>query len=253
MKQQIQALENEMNAELKRLIPIDGSSLKPVPDGAVNLDQYCSVTTAPRILWILMETWSQTPGEIDGGWSLTEKIRGWIKKGEFTKRDTFGLVAHIVYAVYNGYPNANEIPDAKDDPKVFESLNKIAIINVKKFPARESRNDQAETIKYYKRDKHFLIKQIRGYKPDIIICGIGRDTTPLLLKDLGLTRGEFKPDQRTAWSCKMKDGCLFVWAYHPSYVLQGGGGNVDFDKYVNDIVTEIKNNWHRSLKTSGEP
>ncbi len=234
-KAQLEALEEQVNAELKRMADSERSIHKhdPITDGVVDIERYLS--SSPKMLWIWKEPWEEFDENGGGVWSVTQNlIPKKIAEGKIGNKGLYANMAYITYSVFNNYPNWSEIPWVTDDPSVGESLKSIAYINVNKFPGKKWSNP--EHIKScYGRNRNILKKQVATINPDVVIVG---NILHLFYEDFGLKTVELISEGSVEFCSK--DGCLYINAYHPSYWRISG------KKYVEDIVNVIKKNRHGS-------
>lgn len=224
-KEQLKALESEVNAQLLEMAA-SNAGLKhfPITDGVVDIDQFLS--SSPKILWILKEPWEKLKdGEIGGNWSLTSYLK---EDGKIGNKGSWARMAYVTYSVFNNYLKYEDIPYVTKDPKVGPSLKKIVYINVKKFPG-QSTSVRSEIEFYYNRYRGLLKKQITTINPDVIIFG---NILSLFLNDLDLKIEDFK-SEGSVEVCRKK-ARLYINAYHPSYWRISG------EKYVDDIVAVIR-------------
>lgn len=241
-KERLEALETEVNAELKRIAVAERIASpegyiphNPITDGVVDIDRYLS--SSPKILWILKEPWENLKdGEAGGDWSVTK----YLAEGEICNRGSWPPIAYVAYSVFHNYPKWKDIGYVTADPMVRDSLRKIAYINVKKFPGKPT--SYAPDIKFhYRRNRNILKKQIDTINPDIIIGGY---TLDLFFADLDLKYDAFKTEGSVSHCTKGRR--LYIDAYHPSQ------WTVKKDVYVDDIVMVIKN-YITARKTSESP
>jgi hypothetical protein len=230
-KEQLEALEREVKAELETMAKAEGSIHEPITDGVVDENRY--LAASPRMLWILKEPWDPIKeGEAGGGWSVT---KGLIprKLTEETIGDSrlYARMAYISYSALNNYPKLEDIPKVSRDPKVGESLRAIAYINVNKAPGKTN-SYKPHIERCYRRNKDILKRQIDTINPAIVIAG---NILYLFYEALGLKAEDLVSEGSVEW-CK-KDGRLYINAYHPSYWRIGSA------KYVDDLVAVIKNHW----------
>jgi hypothetical protein len=223
------ALEQDVDAELEKRAEAErarGLHKKwPITDGVV--DEALYLATTPKILWILKE-----PREVEvdaGGWSLTkDAIPRMLKEGSIGDKGTFANMAWVTHSVLNGFQTWQQMPWVSNEPRVGESLRRIAYINISKLPGQK--------VSYmpllqacYGHSKAMLLRQVEIIAPDIIIGGY---TLPLFFNDFGLTQADFTQVSVVVSVCH-KNGRLYVDAYHPAC-------RVGSEKYVDDIVTAIK-------------
>lgn len=224
IKAQLETLEREVNDELNAIA--EAAILPdPITDGVVDIDLY--LASQPKIMWILKEP----PGDIEdgrlcGGWSMTKHV---LAAGKFGNKPPFAPIAYVTYAVFNQYPKWSQMKYVSEDPKVRESVKRIAYINISKMPALQTSGGTDFSI-HYRQNRHLLCKQIDGIKPDVIIGG---NTLPFFFSDLQLDASRFTK-QGSASFC-VQDSRLYIDAYHPSQ-----WNVVDKEDYIDDIVAIIK-------------
>ena len=231
----LQALEQEVNAELTRMAQAEGSPHSPITDGVVDEARY--LTSSHKILWILKEPWEQLrEGEAGGGWSVTKGlIPRKIAEGTIGDKGLYANMAYVSYSVFNNCRKWETIPYVSNAPEVGDSLRSIAYINVNKAPGNKT-SYKPHIESCYRRNKTILKRQIDIINPDIVIAG---NILYLFYAALGLKAQELVSEGSVKW-CK-KDGRLYINAYHPSYWRIGRA------KYVDDIVAVIRNHWQSSL------
>lgn len=222
-KQQLEILENEVNAELASSAT---STAEPITDGVVDFESYLAST--PKILWILKEPYDEIvdANPSGGGFSIT---RDALAIGKFGNKPPFAPMAYVAYAVFNNFRKWADILDVTDDPEVKAAIKRIAYINVNKVPAL-STSGGTDLASLFRRNRRLLLKQINGMQPDVIIGG---STLYLFFEDFGLKREEFT-DNGSVGFCR-KEGRLYIEAHHPSQ-----RNTVKRDVYVDDIVSVIK-------------
>lgn len=227
-KQQLEALEQEVSAELYAMAAAENSAHDPITDGIVDIDAYLS--SFPNMLWILKEPWETLKdGERGGRWSLTQDlIPRLIANNELGGIPTYRKMAYVTYSVFNEFVPYPNIPPLTD-PLVGESLKRIAYINVNKFPGKTV-SSAANIEFYYRRNRDVLKKQMAAINPDVVITG---NIMHLFYEDFGLSRPQLQSEGSVDF-CR-KDGRLYVNAYHPAY------WRVKEQKYVDDLVAVIKN------------
>jgi hypothetical protein len=224
----LEMLEKRIEGQLYTMAEKDKSLHDPIADGVVDIPKY--LASSPRILWILKEPWDEIiEGEASGGdWSLTHELR----KGLTNNKGTYPMMAYITYAIFNGFPNFSDIDYPTDNSHVAHALDRIAYINVSKFPGQKTSNPKYIEGAYCKMSD-ILRQQIDGLAPDIIIGG---NTLHLFFNDLGLTEEMFDGNSST-WFLQ-RDGRLYIHAYHP-----GQWAQVDKTVYFDDITSVIRSHF----------
>jgi len=224
----LEMLEKSIEEQLATMAEEDKSLSDPITDGVVDIQKY--LACSPRILWILKEPYDEiTEGKPSrGGWSLTDELQ----KGLTNNKGTYPMMAYITYAIFNGFPQYSEIDLPTDNPDVAHALDRIAYINVSKFPGQKTSNPKYIEGAYCKM-RDILRQQIDGLAPDVIIGG---NTLQLFFKDFGLTEEMFDGNSSTGFL--HKDGRLYIHAYHP-----GQWATVTKNVYFDDIISVIRSHF----------
>jgi hypothetical protein len=223
-REHLEALENEVNTELKSSA---NSIAEPITDGVVEIDLY--LDSQPKILWILKEPVDEIENGVPrgGGFSMTKDV---LAEGKLNNRPPFAPMAYVTYSVFNNFKNYSEIDYVTENSQVKEAIKRIAYINISKMPAL-STSGGTDFASIYRQNRHLLLKQINGMKPDVIIGG---STLNMFYSDLGLRREEFTEAGHLTF-CR-KDDRLYIDAYHPSRREY----QVKTSEYVDEIVSVIK-------------
>ncbi|MFV0419739.1 MAG: hypothetical protein ACK5KT_13540 [Dysgonomonas sp.] len=224
-------LESEIS-----LIESGEDNVLPILDGIINIEKYSSQKY--KILWILKESNDLDANGKGGGWSLTEAINS-LKDWESqinTGKITFRRIIYASYGLLNNFVLWNDMPSVNDDPNVFETIKKIAYINVKKVPGGTTAN-QNVIKKAYSDNKDLLLKQIELYNPDIIIGG---NTLHYFFDDLPIPMDKKISDGKTAYYPSKNR--LYIDAYHPAV----RENTISEEDYCNGIILAGKDwieNW----------
>jgi len=149
------ALEEEVKAELENRAKAERAqglhNKWPITDGVVDEPLY--LATTPKMLWILKEPWDE------GGWSLTkDAIPRMLKEGSIGDKGIFARMAWVTYSVLNGFQTWQQMPWVSNEPKVGESLRRIAYINISKLPGPKV-TQMAKLRACYERNKAMLLRQ----------------------------------------------------------------------------------------------
>jgi hypothetical protein len=226
-KAELEALENEVNAELLARAKAEHPDIYPITDGVIDEAQF--LASSPKMLWILKEPW-----EIGGfgDWSLTKKlIPDLIVQNQICGHKSYGPMAYVTFSVFNNFLVYADIRAAGNTSKIGESLKNISYINVSKLPGK-SQSIPSQIAAHYRTNRSILLKQIMVINPDVVIGG---STLTLFLDDLGLTNEEFKPTGSLKFCVKAQR--LYIDAYHPAR----RDHQVKTSDYVDEIVSVIKN------------
>lgn len=196
-------------------------------DGIINIEKYLNQTI--KILWILKE-----PNSTEEGLNWREEIK---KLNDFSGNlgafdKTFRKIVYVSYGIINK-KKWNEFNYIKDEPNIVEVLEQIAFINIKKIPGGSTSYD-TELEENYQKYKDIIIKQIKMFKPNVIIGG---NTIKFLQNDLKLIYPsieykEYVKCSNLGISISKNDNLIVFDAYHPQY---NGKGLTD-EVYYNDIV-----------------
>jgi len=195
----------------------------PVLDGIVNLKKYKA--TSPKILWILKEA-NKSEGikEIWDHREFHEDVTSYL----YWYR-TYTKIIYVSYGIINNILNYNSLPPL--DENAFCNgdyvLNKIAIINLNKGGG-SSRSNNSVIKNHYFKNKDFHHRQIKAFKPDIIINASG---VWELFSDL--TNDEYKQISGQKLFYSIKDNQLIINWYHPNARLSE-------PIYINTIFKAVK-------------
>ncbi|WP_348812922.1 hypothetical protein [Flavobacterium maritimum] len=191
--------------------------MKKIIDGKINDIEYDK--TACKILWILKEaniSSKDKEEEID----VCEGFRnGWHIKNALSV-PTFRKIIYATYGILNPNVEWENVPFANQE--AYEVVQKIAYININKFPADSSSNDW-EIKKAYNDGKYELLKQIEDLKPNIIIFGntlkyFEEEDLAKINWDISKTEKKYADSNtnNTAFYIISPDK-MCINAYHPSY------------------------------------
>jgi len=203
---------------------LDGK--KPIGDGIINTAEYYN--SPIKILWILKEPYD-LDNDGEGGWSMNELLND--EKNLNTLgglKTTWYPIIYTSYAILNGFKKYDDLEFIDKDLTMLNVLKKVAIINVQKFAANTSTNNNDITAAYKEHSK-ILLEQINTYNPHIII---GANTLSNFIDDLNL-KEYYKYDEYDYW---IKDNKLYINAGHPAV----RGGYESKEAYVDDIVRIAK-------------
>lgn len=202
-------------------------NILPISDGIINIEEYLKAKF--KILWILKES-NDVENDIGGGWNLPKAINE-LKCWEEQPRGGKITLQRMVYASYGILNNFISWKDMNSiyHKEVFETIKKIAYINVKKIPGNNLANGKLISQAYIE-NKELLFKQINTYNPDIIIAG---NTLQYFINDLSIDTEKDKKfvnditKNTTYYSYPEK---LYIHAWHPAYF------RVSEEVYCNEII-----------------
>lgn len=225
-KLELEKLQNEIDSEITKVISIDGRSA--FPDGIINIEKYLSSDV--KIMWILKEPNSSEElnwrDEIGNLRTDTGTKYGWS--------GTFNPIVYVSFGILNNQ-NWGQIPYTNENPEIIEVLKSIAFINVKKTPGESVAFDN-EIHEYHSKNKDTLLKQIKAYEPNVIICGntfqyIGDD-----LKNV-FSSLEFEHNQLSGMSNHQSSEIMIIDAFHPN----ARKNKEIYCDYIIDSVIQWKN------------
>ena len=200
----------------------------PIRDGVADIEAY--LHSSPKIMWVLKEPYDdfKKDGSPYGGdYTLLEDL---IKHRDLPLQQTLPptdrRVIYATYGIYTGY-QYDEMKHYKD-PDVYKYLFQIAYINLSKMPAgKRSGNMMSKYLVW----RDVVLKQIRLFKPDVIIFG---GTFQYLKDDLEIADSSLIHSE-AGWKLNIfrQDNTLFIDTYH--------SGIPGWDRmYVNTIVNNIR-------------
>lgn len=203
-----------------------GLEVKPILDGIINEDLYNKASY--KILWLLKEPYDLGDGK--GGWDLREGINK--EPDVYAKYKTLKNISIVTSSILN-----NQSYDEVDKVNAPQILKQIAYINVSKLPGG-TQSKYPELENYYKQNESILQEQIKYCDPDIIIGG---SVLYLYLNTFNLKWEEADPLHEMARSYFMKNGKLFIDAYHPSQIT------ISEQKYC-DGIKKVFDHWLQNKK-----
>ena len=227
-QKRVEEFDNKLKDYYFGVRDIDEGGKNPILDGIVNFTEYFN--SPLRILWILKEPYDK---ENNGGsfWELNKLLnneKALETLGGF--KSTWYPIIYTTYAILNNFQKYDDLSFIKDDPLMLNILKKMAIMNVQKFPAETTTNNNDISNAYIKHSS-ILLKQIETYNPDIVIGG---NTLHNFIQDLGLGDIYKTYDEYDYW---IKDNRLYIEVEHPAF----RGNEEAKEEYVDDIVRISKN------------
>lgn len=133
-----------------------------IPDGIINEEEFDR--SNPKILFLNKEAYTNED-DFD--------LRIHLNKPAKELSDMWIRVGAIAYCIFNTIKNAKTFPawiDATQEANWYNSLQKVATMNIKKSNGKSTSDDNDLWI-YAQNDAEDLKKQIKIIEPDIIICG----------------------------------------------------------------------------------
>jgi len=225
-KKEIDQLEDDIEKHFTKVESQDGQL--PIGDGISKIEEYYK--TSPKILWILKEAYGK------GGGVIAEDLfsKGWML-GKNRSKGTWHPIIYTSYAILNSNIGCYDDMDfIADDPSMVDVLQKIAFINVSKFPGDTTSKDSMIS-KIYNENKEILLEQIRVFDPDIIIGG---NTIHNFVSDLGLEEKHRNYNEYIFW---LKDGKIYIDADHPARKR----GTDWQEEYVDSILNIVRENLNK--------
>ncbi len=244
---QFQKIKDDIDKRIKAITD-KNPKLISITDGIINIEKYYKAKY--KILWILKEPYydKKENGIISGGgWDIKKvyNAKTELNGKEGFNAKTFFPIIYTSWAILNDFiETSNMIKDINDKSvEMIDAFKSTAYINIKKTPGENTSNSKV-IEKAYSDTRQIIIDQIKGYKPDIIICG---STFTLLLHD---TEFDLKDKLRNKiaseghiknYRLKEEAQQLFINAWHPA------NWKIPKEEYCNDIIKVVKKN-HEYLR-----
>jgi len=144
--------ENELLDQFKLRLSTNSLPLLFWKDGIIDYVSYQD--SNPRLLYILK----------DANDDKSDDLRTFLKG--VGQEYTWGVVARWNYAIFNGFPDWNTINGVNAEDMRRKWLKYSAMINLKKTPS----SDKSDLLEVSTLCKDLLLKQIKLYEPNLIIC-----------------------------------------------------------------------------------
>lgn len=205
---------------------VSGKSSNLIFDGVPKIDAYLS--SSPKIMWILKEAYGEEG--TDNNWDIWD---GFDSLEAAVKSPTWRIMMYVIYGVRTGL----HLRDMPENPNIemLNTLNGVAYINVNKFAATTHSGNMQKQFGLW---HGILLRQIKGYAPDIIIFG---NTFSLFEKN----KDDFATDSifvggesGKAPVYKSPDGVLLIDTWHPN------NRKMKRSEYVDSIIDGVLNNFH---------
>lgn len=188
--------------------------MEKIIDGIINPKEFYKNDNI-KILWILKE------GNVDvNDYNKQRNICEEFKNGEHIKNAlsiaTFRKLIYASYWIFNNHLDWTEIPYS-NDLECYKIVNKIAYININKYPAGNKSYD-SELYRIYEENKKNLLSQIKDINPEVIIFG---NTFKFFKNDLNSINWDIEnslqnfSEENNYYIVKNKG--LIISAYHPAY------------------------------------
>ena len=221
---------------IKRFFPYnEKSEMAPIFDGVGDCEKYAN--SKCRILWVLKEAYDDfddNGNPSGGGWGLSDVYNKSNDMYENIKASmTLKTIAYASNSILNNkyYEEQNWI---YDDPSIANTLKEVAIINTGKLPG-QSHTSWKNLKEYYEFWRPINLFQLIIYDPNIVIFG---NTSWLYEQDLKL---EMKFDEELNLSYSIKNGTLYIGAYHPNQIV------ISHTVYINSLVNAVAK-YHDDIK-----
>jgi len=181
--------------EINQSLALENEHL--VLDGVTNYDQFGK--SGLKILWIMKETNQSNTPHADDLRNFHRNVKTypkWRRTYKMIIKVSYGILHNMVYE------------DIPGEAEIFDILNEIAFINIKKTGG-SSISNWKQILNHYNRNKILISEQIECIEPDIIInCS---RIFPAF-QDLAITGHKDFGNFNVA---KTKNG-LIINAYHPN-------------------------------------
>ena len=206
------------------------ADIAPITDGVVNPVSY--LASRLRIAWVLKEPYDDFDDDgkpYGGGWSMravyykSENVYDNIKVNK-----TLNTISYVTYGIQNDI-DWEKIPWIHEDVAVADSLRSIVHMNISKFPGGTSTSWQ-KLYSAYEYWRPILLFQLKIYKPQVVIFG---NVMHHFAEDLGLV-DIMKTDEYNHADYAVKDGSIFINAYHPCQ------RSIPKEEYVEGLVRLVR-------------
>ncbi len=184
-----------------------------------------------RIAWMLKEAYDGDDGT-GGDYSYFEKFEGedlYESTFKAPHKSTWHPIIYICYGIHNEFLDWSKMDYIRDDHEMSKIVREIAFINAQKLPAKgvtvTNYSDLVESIEKF---GDLIHRQIELLEPNVFIFG----NTVSLYKEMLNLNEEFIINGSCSYL--VKDGKLYIDAYHPAQKLHGG------ETYVNDIINTVR-------------
>lgn len=211
---------------------ISNENIEPITDGIYSPEEY--LKSVPRVMWVLKEPYDkidESENPYGEGWSIPKDC---YDEDDAWKNRTWQPMIYSMYGLYNKL-TWEEMDLISDNRNMTNILKQIAYINISKIPALTN-SSQYPIEYYYQTWRHILLKQIKLYKPNVIIFG---STIDYFWKDLiGKAEKAIKQyikDGIYYLNAYKKDDILLLDTYHPTARLAG----FNRGDYVNIVINAI--------------
>jgi hypothetical protein len=206
-----------------------------IDDGVMKPEIYFSKDI--RLSWILKEPYDDYDGK-GGGWSYFDMFPEGqdLYKIQFHKghKSTWHPMIYISYSIQNGFLKWNEMNYIREDHSMCDVVRYTAFVNTQKLPSKGLTNtNHADLWDSVSKYGDLLKEQLDLLSPNVMIFAY---TFGMYSEMLGIN-GE-KLSKHGTCHYLVKDGKLYISAYHPSQ------RTVIREKYVNDIVSVVEK-WNK--------
>ena len=217
-------------------IEVDLNKIKyAIHDGIVDVKNYLS--TKPKIMWILKEVNSDEENRN----LLFEFLRNPHNESSGIKKGWAGTFNSIAYSTYGIIEDLqmNEIPNIYESPKIIDSLNQIAYVNIKKVPGG-SYAYYEDLSKFHQHKGDIIRKQVEYFSPEVIICACGSANEILDNMFHDILGENYQPIGKNENNPKFFDygEKLLIYTYHPR--------NTRMTQHVYcDSIISVVNEWKK--------
>jgi hypothetical protein len=223
----------ELKKEICIVVSEPGDTREVILDGPINPKVYYSTT--PKVLWLMKEPYD-TGG---GGWDFSEAC----KDSDFrnglvfgSARPTWQPVVYIAHCVENDFASYDSIDDLSENRSMLNALDSIAWVNIQKLPSKNvTETDMEDIFVAAEKYENLLLKQLKLFEPDVIICGGTVSVAKQFLGDISKVN-------ENGYDYLVWGKTAVIPAYHPAQ------RNMSRKDYVDSLVGYVKY-WHqRSLE-----
>lgn len=178
--------------------------------------------TQPRILYLLKEVNADKRAP---AWNLFDVV------GDGSIGPTWTVLTHWTYGIVNKGLAWEDVPQATPERR-REAISRLAVVNVNKCAGGASSEHGHLWAAAY-RDREFLRRQVRLYRPNIIIaCGVGDIAKHLLFEEFW-TGWNITPVHKMYWMRLLALDAVLVSAHHPQ-------ARVPHEQLYEEVVLGLK-------------
>ena len=201
---------------------------EPIYDGVCDIKGYAEAPI--KVMWVLKEPWEKREkDEVLGGWPIWEP---WTDATQMNP--VWKTMMYVMYGINTGTPY-HQMPSVNDE--MLKMLKSSAYINISKMPGKTTSTSMNAP---YEQWREIILKQIEGYKPDVIIFG---NTYDGLFDQEDFAKNAKWAEELSSpgfVEANVSEGTLLINAWHPSPMRVVSHPEVTEEVYVDTIVNAVR-------------